>query len=499
VAFGHVNLGTSPTRNVSIKNTGNLPLTVTGVTAPGLPFSIPGGGPQGLTLSPGDDVSVPVGYAPQGLGTSSGSVRIATADSQGHKATLTIGVSGVAVAAAKVAVPSPGGGWTLNGSAAMKGSTLDLTPASGNQTGSAVYYQPVPGNGLKATFTEQSSGVHAGDGLTFSLLTPGTPATLLGGKGALLGYGGLHGIAVVVGTRKDAGFPSANFVGIATGTSAGHLVFATTSSAVPNLRAGTHVIGVSVAGQKVTVTVDGKQYLSATAAVPATVLPAFTAATSSDDDLHAVSRVSLTASTGAIPPPGGGWSYNGSAVMSGADTQLTPAAPSKAGTVIYPRAVSTSSVTATFQVQIGGGSGANGMTFAFLNPSTAANSVGYYGPGLGLQRLPGVAVALSTYPGLGVNSSNFVAVVTSSASGLTASGTRVPVEQLNSGTHTVTVSLVQNPATKRYTLTLSIDGGLVVQAGVTVGPTALLAFTAGTGGLTDIHVVRNAALTATGW
>ena len=122
-----------------------------------------------------------------------------------------------------------------------------------------------------------------------------------------------------------------------------------------------------------------------------------------------------------------------------------------------------------------------------------------YGPGLGLQRLPGVAVALSTYPGLGVNSSNFVAVVTSSASGLTASGTRVPVEQLNSGTHTVTVSLVQNPATKRYTLTLSIDGGLVVQAGVTVGPTALLAFTAGTGGLTDIHVVRNAALTATGW
>jgi len=499
IAFGNVQQGTSPTRSVSITNTGNLPLTVSGVTAPGLPFSIPGGGPQGLTLSPDDDVTLPVSYTPQSRGTATGSVKVATVDSLGSKATLTIGVSGTAVSAAHIAVPSPGGGWTLNGSAAMKGTTLDLTPAATNQTGSAVYYQPVASNGLKATFTEQASGTHSGDGMTFSLLAPGTPSALLGGKGALLGFGGLHGIAIVAGTRQLAGFPSANFVGIATGTSGGHLVFAATSTKVPNLRVGTHVFGVSVAGTKVTVTVDGKQYLSATAAVPATVLPAFTAATSTDDYLHAVSGVSLTASTGAISPPGGGWSYNGSAVMSGSDTTLTHATALQAGTVIYPRAVSTSSVTASFQVQIGGGSGANGMTFAFLAPTTKVNSVGSNGSGFGLAKLPGLAVVLSTYPSLGVQSSNFVSIVNSTTTGLSSVATRVPVGQLSSGTHTVTVSLAENTTTKKFSLVVSIDGGLVVQSSVGIAPTALLAFTAGTGLKTDSHVVRNAALTATAW
>jgi hypothetical protein len=501
IAFGHVNIGTTPTKNVSITNTGDLPVTLTGVAASGLPFSIPGGGPQGLTLSPGDDATLPVNYTPVGPGTSTGSVQFIATDSLGQKSTLTIGVSGVAIAPSKVAVPSPGGGWTLNGSAVMKGTTLDLTTAAGNQTGSAVYYQPVASNGLKATFTEQTAGVHAGDGLTFSLLTPGTPAALLGGTGGLLGYGGLPGIAIVVGTRKDAGFPSGNFVGIATGTSAGHLVFAATSSSVPNLRSGTHVIGVSIAGQKVTVTVDAKQYLSATVtALPATVLPAFTAATSNSDDLHAVSKVALTASTGAIPPPGGGWSYNGTAALTGADTQLTPATAAVAGTVIYPRAVSTASVTATFQVQIGGGSGANGMTFAFLSPTTPANSVGLAGSGLGLQKLSGLAVVLSTYPILGVSSRNFVSIVTSSATGLALVGSaRVPVQQLNSGTHTVTLSLVQNPTTKKYTLMVAVDGLFVLQYGVNVAATALLAYTAATGHLTDIHTVRNAAIAAAAW
>jgi len=256
---------------------------------------------------------------------------------------------------------------------------------------------------------------------------------------------------------------------------------------------------VTVAGTKVTVTVDGKQYLSATVAVPATVLPAFTAATSTDDYLHAVSGVSVTASTGTISPPGGGWSYNGTSAMSGSDTVLTHATALAAGTVIYPRAVLTAAVTASFQVQIGGGSGANGMTFAFLAPTTKANSVGSNGSGFGLAKLPGLAVVLSTYPSLGIQSSNFVSIVNSTTAGLSTVATRVPVGQLSSGTHTVTISLTQNPTTLKYSLVVSIDGGLVVQSGVGIASTALLAFSAGTGFRTDMHVVRNAALAATGW
>jgi hypothetical protein len=498
IAFGHTNLGTSPTRNVTLTNTGNLPLTVTGVSTTGIPFSVPGASPLGLTLSPGDNLSLPVNYTPQGTGTSTGTVRVATADSVGHKVTLAIAVSGVAIPASQVAVPAPGGGWTLNGNAVMKGTTLDLTPAAANQTGSAVYYQPVASNGLKATFTEQTAGIHAGDGLTFSLLAPANPLTQLGGKGGLLGYGGLHGIAVVVGTRKDAGDPSANFIGIATGMSAGHLVFAATSSAVPNLRSGTHVIGVAVAAQKVTVTVDGKAAVSATVAIPGIVLPAFTGATSNADDLHAVSGVSLTTSTGAVPPPGGGWSYNGFAAMSGADTRLTNTGGDEAGAVIYPRAVSTSSITATFQVQIGGGSGANGMTFALLAPTTKASSVGAWGSGLGLQNLTGVAVVLSTYPIMGIQSSNFISIVNAAATGLTPLVTKVPVGQLASGTHSVAVTLVKSTS-GNYSLTVSIDGEAVGHTGVTVASTALMAFTAGTGHLTNIHLVRNAALAAAAW
>ena len=47
-----------------------------------------------------------------------------------------------------VRVPSPGGGWTVNGSARVIGTTLQLTPAVKNARGSAVYYQPLASNGL---------------------------------------------------------------------------------------------------------------------------------------------------------------------------------------------------------------------------------------------------------------------------------------------------------------------------------------------------------------
>ena len=43
-----------------------------------------------------------------------------------------------------------------------------------------------------------------------------------------------------------------------------------------------------------------------------------------------------------------------------------------------------------------------------------------------------------------------------------------------------------------------VDGGLVTSTGVSVGSTGLLAFTGSTGGDTDVHIVRAAALTASG-
>jgi hypothetical protein len=139
-------------------------------------------------------------------------------------------------------------------------------------------------------------------------------------------------------------------------------------------------------------------------------------------------------------------------ILTGSDTVLTKAAYNQAGAVIYPTAIataSTSTMTAQFEVQIGGGNGANGMTFALLSPKTASTAVGVHGAGLGIQGMQGMAVVLSTYP-----------------------------EILAGGT-----------------LTVSIDGGLVASAHSSLGATSLPAFTASTGGEVDIHTIRDASLT----
>jgi hypothetical protein len=347
-----------------------------------------------------------------------------------------------------------------------------------------------------AKFTEQSNGGTGADGLTFAMLSPQSPTTALGGGGQLLGFGGLNGVAVVVGTRKDAGFPSANFVGIATGVSSGHLVFAATSSSVPNMRVGTHVIGVSVSGTTITVTVDGKQYLSTSVpGLPSSVLPAFTAGTGAANDLHAISGVAVYGNgVGVVPPPGGGWSYNGTANMSGPATALDTATLHVAGTVIYPRAVSTANLTAQFNVQIGGGTGANGLTFALLKPGTSATSVGSNGSGLGLVGMTGAAVVLSTYPIDGINSNNFIGIATTSSSGLNFVASRVPLGQLRSGIHTIKITVTKNTSGKSL-ITVYMDGNLALSSSsLTLPSTSMPAFTGATGGLTDVHTVSNGAI-----
>jgi hypothetical protein len=413
--------------------------------------------------------------------------------------TLTFGVSATGGAPPHgVAVPTPGGGWTLNGDAVMSGATLRLTPAIANKAGSAVFYQPVPGDGLKATFTAQLSGGTGGDGLTFSLINPTDGVSALGHGGNMLGYGGLHGVAVVIATRKDTGFPSANFVGISNGTlgsgSAAHLTFLAYSTAVPNLRVGTHAITVTVTGGKVSVAVDGRTYVSATASIPATVLPAFTAANGTATDVHAISAATITATSGAVPSPGGGWSFNGKAAMSGSDTVLTQAVSNQAGSVVYPRAVQTSGFAATFDAQLNGGTGADGMTFALLDPAAVkATAVGPSGQGLGVAGLKGVAVVLGTTPVPGTPAGDWVGISTGSANGRPTFIATKALAALRTGSHRVTVSLSNG------TLTVKIDGTTVLTHAVSAPAKALLAYTASTGSSTDMHIVRNAAIASPGF
>jgi hypothetical protein len=499
VNLGNVALGQTASAAVTVTNTGDVPVTITKFAAPDVPFGTPAPLAVNQVVPVGGAVSLPITFSPQAKGMITGKYAITGTDGFSAPRTLTITAGGVGAAPASgVALPTPGGGWKLNGAAAMTGTALRLNPATASQAGSAVFYQPVASNGLTATFTAQLSGGSGGDGLTFALISPTDTTSALGQGGGMLGFGGMHGIAVVLGTRKDTGFPSANFVGIATGTAgsgaSAHLVLRASSTAVPNLRTGTHVIGVTITGTKVTVSVNGKAYVSATVSVPATVLPAFTAASGAATDVHSVSAVTVTPTSGTLPAPGGGWSFNGTAAMSGSDTGLTPLASYKSGAVVYPRAVNTSAFKATFDVQLSGGTGAEGMTLALLSPTSPVTSVGANGQGLGFAGLSGLAVVLGTDQVPGAPSANFVGISTGATSGtLNFVATAALPASLRAGTHVVTVFL------RNGTLTVSIDGSVVLTKTVSVSATARVAFTGSTRNLTDLHIVRDGALSSVGW
>jgi predicted lipoprotein with Yx(FWY)xxD motif len=484
VGFGSVPLGQQHAQTVTITNTGNLPMTISGFSAPTVPFGTPVPVTTGITLNPDDTAVLPVTFTPQSLGAVSGTYTLTASDGHDPEQELTIPVTGTGTAPASgVTVPSPGGGWTVNGSAHLIGTTLRLTPAVKGKTGSAVYYQPLPSNGLHATFTVRIGGGSGADGLTFAMLDATKATTTSLGAGAnKLGFGGLPGVAVALDT-----FPKMS-VAIVTGQTSSGLIAAKTTT-VPNLRSGAHVIGVTVSGSSVAMTIDGKSAVAASVSLPRTVLVAFTAGNGGLDDDHDVSGVSIHSGAVSVPPPGGGWSYNGSALMAGPDTRLTTV-NGGVGSVVYPAPVASSGLRVRFNMQIGGGTGGDGMTFALLNPATASGAQGSGGAGVGFAKLSGVAVVFDTHQVTGYPSSNFAGIATgaSSTGVLTLTSSVNEIGQLRAGTHNVEVTVTGG------VLVAYFDGAQILAQKVTLPPTVKLAFTAATGKLTDMHAVRDAAI-----
>jgi hypothetical protein len=112
--------------------------------------------------------------------------------------------------------------------------------------------------------------------------------TSVGANGQGLGFAGLSGLAVVLGTDQVPGAPSANFVGISTGATSGTLNFVATAALPASLRAGTHVVTVFLRNGTLTVSIDGSVVLTNTVSVPATARVAFTGSTRNLTDLHIV-------------------------------------------------------------------------------------------------------------------------------------------------------------------------------------------------------------------
>jgi hypothetical protein len=195
-----------------------------------------------------------------------------------------------------------------------------------------------------------------------------------------------------------------------------------------------------------------------------------------------------------VPGPASGtWQLNGSAVQAGGDTVLTDTGGNEAGDAVSPTPINAVGAHITFTAQIGGGSGADGLTFALLDaPASSPTSLGGTGGALGFDGLTGVAVTLDTYQNGGDPSANFTGIGTSdgtSVGQVRYVATRRLATSLTSGTHTVDVTVGSGR------LTALIDGTYQVSALVTVPQNAYLAFSAGTGGLTDVHTVRDVTIT----
>ncbi|MEV6924607.1 choice-of-anchor D domain-containing protein [Dactylosporangium sp. NPDC051485] len=487
LSFGSVPVGLSATKTLTVSNTGNLNVTITKAAPPALPFVVNTPLPEGLVLAPDDTVQVQVTFAPTAAGTFNNLYVISSDDGNGAH---NIAVTGTATNPSSGSpLPSVvGGGWVLNGGAAMDGSDLVLTPAAADRKGSAVYSTPLPSANLTASFTASIGGGSGADGMTFALLDASSnTVNSLGAGGGGLGVQNLPGVAVALDTYQGPNDPSANFIGVSTGGNANGLTWVTTSTGIPNLRTGTHQITVSTAGGKLAVSIDGTQVINATVTLPASTLLAFTASTGGATDRHAVNNVAISSGTTNLPAPGTGWRFNGSAAANGAEVVLTPAQMQQAGTVLYSSPVTTNGLTAQFNMTNNGGTGADGTTFLLTDPTAAPTSVGGAGGGLGWSGLPAVGVSFLTYPEAGIDSHNWVGIAVCTAGGgitFLASNTNIP--DLRASARDVKIQV------SGTTVTVLIDGTQVLSTAVpALKPTALAGFAASTGGFTDVHAVRN--------
>jgi hypothetical protein len=254
--------------------------------------------------------------------------------------------------------------------------------------------------------------------------------------------------------------------------------------------------------------------------LPPNVLVGFTASTGGLTDRHAVDNISINGSvvvTPAGPEPveagpdasGGGndgaidataeatapdtgsaggdagtWQASGSATATATGFQLTDVNFYQAGSVFSTTSLSSNSLNVTFDSTIGGGTGADGTTLVFADPSAGTPAPGQSGNGLGFVGIHGAAVTLATYPSDSVGIVNDLTAVDSLH--FVASSSAVPA--LRATNHVVvTVSSGQ--------ISVSINGTAVVSAPLSLPPNVLVGFTGSTGGLTDRHAVDNIAVT----
>ncbi|MEV7738683.1 choice-of-anchor D domain-containing protein [Streptomyces sp. NPDC088921] len=305
--FGQVPIGSSRSLWFTITNTGNIPVTVTKAKAPTGDFNSPVQLSEGLVIGPEQTAVQSVTFTPRSAADLSAFYEVtgtgtdANGNSQGA---MYVPVKGTGTGTATT-TSTADGLWQTNGSAIQAdGGGVQLTPATSNQAGSAVYTKPLRTDGLRATFTAKFGPGNGGKGMTLALLDPAqNSASALGGTGDGLGIAGRPGTVIALATGYNPTLQAQNFVGVGRSSAGSSAI--DYQSVIPlstALRQGTHQVDIQVAAGHLYLWIDGTQVMDATPTLTSTALLAFSGATGDSADVQTVSGPVV--SEAAPPDPG---------------------------------------------------------------------------------------------------------------------------------------------------------------------------------------------------
>ncbi len=203
-----------------------------------------------------------------------------------------------------------------------------------------------------------------------------------------------------------------------------------------------------------------------------------------------------TAPTELPDPSAGGWTLNGSATLNGSEVVLTPATDFQHGDAIWPKATEPRNVTVEFDASIGGGTGADGLTLFFADPSRGATptSLGAEGGGLGFSGIPGDAITLDEFQGTGAPSDDFA--------GITDGPTSPSTPDVLHWLATANLSAPIQDATTHVKIvnaagitTVYVNGTQALSQPLSLPASAYLGFSAGTGAIDNRHAISNVVVT----
>jgi hypothetical protein len=408
-------------------------------------------------------------------------------------------------------------GLKLNGGATVTGGILELTNGGSNEARSVWYTTPVSVTNFTTDFSFQLLNPTA-DGFTFTLQGTGTSA--LGSGGAGLGYAGIaKSVAVKFDLYSNNGEGTDSTGVYVNGASPTTPSTDLTSSGF-NLHSG-HPLHAHMAYNGTTLTVtltDTTTNATVTKSfavnIPSTVggntaYVGFTAGTGGSSSTQEIfswgytaasgSTTSTTPSSQAIAYSLGAFStkglaLNGGAAIASGTLQLTNDQSNEARSAWFTTPVSVTNFTTDFTFQLQNPT-ADGFTFTWQNSGTSA--VGTDGYGLGYANISkSVALKFDLYNNSGEGSDSTGVYLdgaspTTPATDLTSSGIN-----LHSG-HELHAHLAYSGTTLTATLTDTATNASVTKTftvnipSAVGGNTALVGFTAGTGGSASTQLIQS--------